>query len=90
MSPEEKTNIYEKLEKLDSQVVRILSYLESDEKTNTKGIVERINDNEGKLDKLEREQEIKSAKMGAFGMIGGVISVIIFMIIEQLIKLKIQ
>jgi len=90
MSPEEKENIYNKLDKLDTQVVRILSYLESDSKTNTKGLVERISDNENKLDKLERQQEIKSAKISVFGMIGGVLSIIIYMIIEQLIKLKIK
>ena len=36
MSPEEKNNINGKLEELSTQVVRILSYLESDTKTNTK------------------------------------------------------
>jgi hypothetical protein len=90
MSPEEKNNINGKLEELSTQVVRILSYLESDTKTNTKGLVERISDNEDKLDKLERQQEIKSAKISAFGMIGGVISVIFYMIVEQLIKNRIE
>ncbi len=90
MSPEEKNNINGKLEELSTQVVRILSYLESDTKTNTKGLVERISDNEDKLDKLERQQEIKSAKISAFGMIGGIISVIFYMIVEQLIKNRIE
>jgi|14BtaG_2_1085337.scaffolds.fasta_scaffold04015_3 hypothetical protein len=90
MSPEEKNNINGKLEELSTQVVRILSYLESDTKTNTKGLVERISDNEDKLDKLERQQEIKSAKISAFGMIGGVISVIFYMVVEQLIKNRIE
>ncbi len=90
MSPEEKNNINGKLEELSTQVVRILSYLESDTKTNTKGLVERISDNEDKLDKLERQQEIKSAKISAFGMIGGVISVVFYMIVEQLIKNRIE
>lgn len=90
MSPEEKKDINLQLHELSTQVVRILSYLESDEKTNTKGIVERIHNNEQKLDEIERKQEIKAAKIRAWGMVGGVLSVIFYTILEQLIKLKIR
>lgn len=66
MATDEREDIKDKLS-------RILFILESDPKTNTKGLVERVHAIEVALDALLTREQIYKAKATTWGIIGGAI-----------------
>lgn len=64
-------NIEEKLDKLVHDVERIKGYLESDSKTNTKGIVETVRDNSIKIHQLKQNEQIRKTKIAAYSVVAG-------------------
>lgn len=65
-------------ETLTSNVERILYILESDSKTNTKGLVELVHNSEHRLNKMELENKQLKSRIGTYGVIGG--SIISFLV----------
>ena len=60
---------------------RILQILESDDKTNQKGIVEVTISNEVRIAKLEREREIVKKVNGAYGFVGaGIFGIVVWIV----------
>ena len=60
---------------------RILQILESDNKTNQKGLVEVAISNEVRIAKLEREREIVKKVNGAYGFVGaGIFGIVVWIV----------
>jgi len=60
---------------------RILQILESDDKTNQKGLVEIAISNEVRIAKLEREREIVKKVNGAYGFVGaGIFGIVVWIV----------
>ena len=60
---------------------RILQILESDNKTNQKGLVEVAISNEVRIAKLEREREIVKKVNGAYGFVGaGILGIVVWIV----------
>ena len=88
MTPEEKEQLYNRLNKVDTNITRILFILESDNKINNKGLVETVQDNKRTIDNLLLEKKIENAKNGVWGVVGGAIATVIFTIIKFFIESK--
>ena len=59
------------LDRLDSTVTKILFHLESDPRTNTKGLVEKFGIMEEQIKDLLTRERIYKAKAGVYGIFGG-------------------
>ncbi len=71
MSPQEKKELYQRLNKIDAQNLRILNILESDDKFKIKGLVETVAEIKGDLTSLIVREKIYKAKAGTWGIFGG-------------------
>lgn len=65
-------------EALTVNVKRILYILESDSRTNTKGLVEIVHDTEKRLNNIEISNKQLKSKVATYGVIGG--SIISFLV----------
>lgn len=73
MTSEEKKEFYGHINKLNKSVDRILFLLESDSRTNNKGLVETVQDNKKVIDTMLLERKIENAKNSVWGIVGGAI-----------------
>ncbi len=80
MTPEQKKVLYD----LKSSVDRILFILESDNKTNDIGLVEKVNKMDKTLQQLLMREEIYKAKASVWGVIGGAVISIVLMFLKFL------
>lgn len=67
--------------KLDDKVTKILFHLESDPRTNTKGLVEKFGIMEGQIQDLLTREKVYKAKAGVYGVFGGAV----LMVVKELI-----
>jgi len=82
-------HIKDQLASLGTGQQRILGYLESDQKTNTKGLVEVTADNQKRLDKLERDKDIRKAVNASYGFLGAAVFGFFYFVIKLFITKKI-
>lgn len=65
----------DEMQALERKVDRILSYLHNDEGTGKKGLVAAFEDHKAQMDNFmstyATEQQVKKAKMGVWGAVGG-------------------
>jgi len=71
MTPEEKKEFYKKFDDIDKNIMRILFILESDNRTNEKGLVERVHDIEQDLRDIKLRETIFKTKASTWGIVGG-------------------
>ena len=69
------------LKQMDDKVTKILFHLESDPRTNTKGLVEKFGIMEGQIQDLLTREKVYKAKAGVYGVFGGAI----LMVVKELI-----
>lgn len=62
---------------LDEKVTKILFHLESDPRTNTKGLVEKFGIMEAQISDLLTREKVYKAKATAWGAVGGFILIIL-------------
>tara|TARA_R110000772_G_scaffold156255_1_gene267346 strand:- start:1389 stop:1670 length:282 start_codon:yes stop_codon:yes gene_type:complete len=70
MSSEEKKDLYTKLELMNTSLYRILSILESDNRTNTLGLVEEVRLLRAKVNTLEVNERIRKSQIAIYGGLG--------------------
>ena len=71
----------DEINNINIKLNRILQILESDDKTNQKGIVEVTISNEVRIAKLEREREIVKKVNGAYGFVGaGIFGIVVWIV----------
>lgn len=73
ISDKEFENFRETIEEIKMQNTRILLIMESDDKTNQKGLVETVYHNEKLLSELLTREKVYKAKATTWGVIGGAI-----------------
>ena len=67
------------LDSVNKKIDRILSYLENDPSTGSKGLVERTKDLENQVNQIEVKDKVKRAKLTGFTVLGsGVLTVLIW------------
>lgn len=63
MSPDEKKDLYGEIAKINANMSRVLFILESDQKTNAMGLVEKVSQNKMEIDLVKKEiEQIKTDK----------------------------
>ncbi len=62
-----------KIDELEHKIERLLFILDSDKKTNTKGLVEKVNTINKSLNELLVREKIYKTKAGTWGAVGGII-----------------
>tara|TARA_R100000541_G_scaffold2525_7_gene9043 strand:- start:1139 stop:1417 length:279 start_codon:yes stop_codon:yes gene_type:complete len=67
-----------KLDHLSNDLTKVLFIMQSDPKTNERGLVERVRLIEESLNELLNRENIYKAKATVFGLIGGAIITVIF------------
>jgi hypothetical protein len=71
----------DEINNINIKLNRILQILESDDKTNQKGLVEIAISNEVRIAKLEREREIVKKVNGAYGFVGaGIFGIVVWIV----------
>ena len=71
----------DEINNINIKLNRILQILESDDKTNQKGLVEVAISNEVRISKLEREREIVKKVNGAYGFVGaGIFGIVVWIV----------
>jgi hypothetical protein len=71
---------------VNKKIDRILGYLESDPATKSKGLVEKMQNLEEKVSKIQTDEKVKNAKLAGLTMAGSAaISVLIWMLKEFII-----
>ena len=71
----------DEINNINIKLNRILQILESDDKTNQKGLVEVAMSNEVRIAKLEREREIVKKVNGAYGFVGaGIFGIVVWIV----------
>ena len=70
MIPEERKTVYGKLNDLDDDIKRILQYLENDNKTNSKGLIEEVKDLREDVNNLIVYKKVQAGKMLVYIGIG--------------------
>lgn len=68
---------------LETSMQRILQILESDSRTNEKGLVEKVGDLQKSLSELLTREKIYKAKAGVWGTVGGIIGYLIMSLITK-------
>lgn len=71
MTDNEKNIFNERLDKLDKNVQRVLFILESDSRTNNKGLVETVHENARKIQTIDSSNSELKVKIAMYGTIGG-------------------
>jgi len=71
-----------KLDHLSNDLTKVLFIMQSDPKTNERGLVERVRLIEESLNELLNRENIYKAKATVFGLIGGAIITVIFWLIK--------
>lgn len=86
MDLEEKKIFNERIDKLDRNVQKILFILESDNRTNSKGLVETVHENKAKVKELESSEKLMKQRMASYGAIGGAVITAFLWFVKQLIS----
>ena len=68
---------------------RILNYLESDHATNQKGLVEKVAENEKRLDQMEQKEAVRKAVYATYGFIGAFVFGFLYWLVKLIISKKI-
>lgn len=89
MTKQETEKIWAKLSKLDRDMQRILGYLENDDHTNTKGLVNKVRDNSKDIERIKEREKIFKAKTAAYGTVGGGLISIILIVLKEFFSKKI-
>jgi hypothetical protein len=71
MTENEKTIFNERLDKLDKNVQRVLYILESDSRTNNKGLVETVQETKNDVHLLKSSNATLKTQIAMYGTIGG-------------------
>mgnify|MGYP003646281526 CR=1 FL=1 len=79
-------NFSKKLDQLSNDVTHLLFIMQSDPKTNERGLVERVRLIEKSLNELLNRENIYKAKATVFGLIGGAIVTIIFWLVKMFVS----
>ena len=79
-------DIDKRLTVVENNTRKILFHLESDGKTNTKGLIENHHDMDQRLRLLELERRIEKVRAGIYGIIGGGVIVVIWFVVQQWLK----
>jgi len=66
--------IYDRLSILEQNTNQILFILESNKKTNQKGLVETVQEEKEKLNALLTREKVFIAKASTYGVIGGILA----------------
>ena len=74
------------LDDVNKNILRILSYLENDPTTGSKGLVERTKDLEQIVSNIQTDEKVKRGKLAGVAIVGSaVVSVLIWVIKEFII-----
>ena len=79
-------DIDKRLTVVEENTRKILFYLESDSKTNTKGIIESHHDIEKRLRLLELERKMEKVRSGIYGIVGGGMIVVVWFVVQEWVK----
>ena len=79
-------DIDKRLTKVEHNTTKILFYLESDDTTKSKGIVEMVNDTDKRVKLLELERKIEKVRSGIYGVLGGSVIIVVWFVIKEWIK----
>lgn len=71
--PTEIEKLNSKYESLDKKVDKILFYLENDNKTNKKGLVQQVTELKTDIDEIKTKERVKIGKVGVISSILGAI-----------------
>lgn len=86
LTKDEKKHFYKRFDTLDRGVIRILSILESDDKLNKQGLVEKVSTIDIKLAELLTREKIYKAKATTWGIVGGAVGTASVWIIIWIVK----
>jgi hypothetical protein len=75
----------EQAQQILDKVIKIESYLYNDIATNRPGVVQRQEDMDTRLEKLETEATVKKKVWAIFGMVGGGLMMLIIELVKWLI-----
>ena len=76
-----------RFERMEDDIQRILFILESDDRTNSKGLVETVQNNKSSIDKIYSEHQVLKAIASIWGVIGAAIfSFVVWVVKEVFIK----
>ena len=78
MTPSEKKNIYNQLTELKQGLSRVLFILESDQTTNSKGLVETVRNIEQDIDEIKTQNKVDKARIATYGVFGGAFLVALY------------
>lgn len=85
MTSEEKKRVWDTLDVLKAGQTRILGLLESDDKTNTKGLVEQVHDSKKKIHEILTRERVLKGKVAQWTiMISAAFTIIVFIVKEIL------
>jgi hypothetical protein len=84
MSTETEKKIWDKLSIIGSDMARVLSYLEDDDKTDTKGVVRTARDTAKRVAELEAREKELNGKIARYGVIGGGIITFFIWVVQLL------
>ena len=73
MTPGERKTVFGKLNELDDDIKRILQYLENDNKTNSKGLIEEVKDLREDVNNLIVYKKVQAGKMMIYIGIGSTV-----------------
>jgi len=79
-------NFEKKLDQLSNDLTKVLFIMQSDPKTNERGLVERVRLIEQSLNELVHRENIYKAKASVFGFIGGAVMTFLFWAVNTFIK----
>jgi hypothetical protein len=71
---------------IEGKLNRVLYILESDDKTNSKGLVETVNYNHSSIQKIHRDNDVLKAKASVWGVVGAAAFTIITWIVQKIIQ----
>lgn len=86
MDNQERKQIYDKLDTLQTSMTRILGIIESDDTIKQKGLVEKVELMNSQLTELLTREQIYKAKATTWGTIGGFLGAIIISVIQILLN----
>ena len=70
MTPEERADLYRRIDQINAHVTRVLFILESDQKTNAIGLVEEVKTLRKEMDELKVERKILNGRIATYAAIG--------------------
>ena len=85
MTMDEKAELYKRLAQIDGNMTRVLLILESDRRTNTQGVVEKLQVLENRVNEMEVQDRIRKSQIAIYGAIGSVIAMALVFLLKQVL-----